>query len=92
VCCVLQHAESHGTPDAVFPNNWFTTHAAGEASGSVKENTLVLYPMKAPNRSGLLLCWQMRLLGSSAEVCTTGWSYRHPRSAEYQVLLTLSNA
>lgn len=30
-----------GTPDAVFPNNWFTTHAGG---------TLVLYPMRAPSR------------------------------------------
>lgn len=29
-------------PDAVFPNNWFTTHADG---------TLVLYPMLAPSRS-----------------------------------------
>lgn len=28
------------TPDAVFPNNWFSTHP----------ETLVLYPMKAPNR------------------------------------------
>lgn len=28
-------------PDAVFPNNWFSTHADG---------TLVLYPMLAPNR------------------------------------------
>lgn len=29
------------TPDALFPNNWFTTHADG---------TVVLYPMRAPNR------------------------------------------
>ncbi|MFA9288944.1 MAG: citrulline utilization hydrolase CtlX [Weeksellaceae bacterium] len=29
------------TPDAVFPNNWFSTHEDG---------TFVLYPMKAPNR------------------------------------------
>ncbi|MEM9383764.1 MAG: arginine deiminase-related protein [Pseudomonadota bacterium] len=29
------------TPDAVFPNNWFSTHADGR---------LVLYPMLAPNR------------------------------------------
>ena len=29
------------TPDAVFPNNWFSTHPDG---------TLVLYPMAAPNR------------------------------------------
>jgi hypothetical protein len=28
-------------PDAVFPNNWITTHAEG---------TVVLYPMQAPNR------------------------------------------
>lgn len=28
-------------PDAVFPNNWFSTHTDG---------TLVLYPMHAPNR------------------------------------------
>jgi hypothetical protein len=28
-------------PDAVFPNNWFSTHADG---------TIVLYPMLAPNR------------------------------------------
>src|SRR5262245_44698406 len=29
------------TPDAVFPNNWFSTHESGE---------LVLYPMAAPSR------------------------------------------
>lgn len=29
------------TPDAIFPNNWFTTHADG---------SIVLYPMFAPNR------------------------------------------
>lgn len=29
------------TPDALFPNNWFSTHADG---------TIVLYPMCAPNR------------------------------------------
>jgi len=29
------------TPDSIFPNNWFTTHASGE---------LVLFPMCAPNR------------------------------------------
>ena len=29
------------TPDAVFPNNWFSTHADG---------TVALYPMLAPNR------------------------------------------
>lgn len=29
------------TPDSVFPNNWFSTHADG---------TVVVYPMHAPNR------------------------------------------
>jgi hypothetical protein len=29
------------SPDAVFPNNWFSTHAGGR---------LVLYPMRAPSR------------------------------------------
>jgi len=32
---------NRGTPDAVFPNNWFSTHAEG---------TLVLYPMRPPSR------------------------------------------
>lgn len=31
------------TPDSVFPNNWFSTHASGD---------LALYPMYAPNRRG----------------------------------------
>ncbi len=33
--------EGHTTPDSVFPNNWFSTHAGGHVA---------LYPMKAPNR------------------------------------------
>lgn len=33
--------EGTATPDSVFPNNWFSTHADG---------TVVLYPMCAPNR------------------------------------------
>jgi len=33
------------TPDAVFPNNWFSTHKDGK-NGTI----LVLYPMLAPNR------------------------------------------
>lgn len=36
----LQNDHSTETPDAVFPNNWFSLH----------ENKLVLYPMFAPNR------------------------------------------
>ena len=31
-------------PDAVFPNNWFSTHADN------KKNTVILYPMLTPNR------------------------------------------
>ncbi|MGE3727022.1 MAG: arginine deiminase-related protein [Candidatus Sericytochromatia bacterium] len=37
--CVLR--DSSGSPDAIFPNNWFSTHADGR---------LVYYPMKAPSR------------------------------------------
>lgn len=33
-------------PDAIFPNNWFSTHGAAECN----EPTLVLYPMKWPSR------------------------------------------
>ncbi len=35
----------------MFPNNWFSTHPAGEAAGGVKKSTLVFYPMKCPNRA-----------------------------------------
>ncbi len=43
------------TPDAVFPNNWFSTHRDREG-----QNVLVVYPMLTPNRRaeervGLLL-------------------------------------
>jgi hypothetical protein len=34
------HGENH-TPDSVFPNNWFSTHAGGHVA---------LYPMHCPNR------------------------------------------
>lgn len=40
VIVIQDTAEPH-TPDSIFPNNWFSTHATGE---------LVLYPMFAPNR------------------------------------------
>ena len=50
---LFQHSVGHDTPDACFPNNWFSTHAIGEARGGVTENTLVLYPMKTSNRRGL---------------------------------------
>jgi hypothetical protein len=38
---VLEDTLEPVKPDAVFPNNWFSTHTDG---------TLVLYPMHAPNR------------------------------------------
>lgn len=40
VIVVDDTAEPH-TPDSIFPNNWWSSHADG---------TLVLYPMRAPNR------------------------------------------
>lgn len=60
--CLFEHSAGHGTPDAVFPNNWFSTHAAGEAGGNVKENTLVYYPLKCPNRQAERREDAMRLL------------------------------
>ncbi|GBF99812.1 hypothetical protein Rsub_12565 [Raphidocelis subcapitata] len=50
---LMQHAVSHGTPDACFPNNWISTHAAreGGGAGAGAERSLVLYPMKCPNRA-----------------------------------------
>lgn len=33
--------ETHATPDSVFPNNWFSTHAGGHVA---------IYPMKPENR------------------------------------------
>lgn len=47
---LFQHSLDHGTPDAVFPNNWFSTHSGIEAGGGVGTSTLVYYPMKCPNR------------------------------------------
>ncbi|MEQ8205405.1 MAG: arginine deiminase-related protein [Woeseia sp.] len=38
---VVDDTEEPPTPDAVFPNNWISTHADG---------TVVLYPMEAENR------------------------------------------
>lgn len=38
---VVQDTKDPSTPDSIFPNNWFSTHAGG---------TLCLYPMYAKNR------------------------------------------
>jgi len=43
---VLETKGRAGSPDALFCNNWFSTHAADGARGS----RLALYPMLAPNR------------------------------------------
>jgi hypothetical protein len=48
---LYQHHLQHNTPDAVFPNNWFSTHYAGEGGSSRAGSALVLYPMKCPNRA-----------------------------------------
>jgi hypothetical protein len=40
---LFDDTEQPATPDAVYCNNWFSTHADG---------TAVLYPMAAPNRRG----------------------------------------
>lgn len=45
---LFTHEKYHGTPDALFPNNFFSTHAAPELKPI--PTTLVLYPMRAPNR------------------------------------------
>jgi len=41
---LFYHEEFHDTPDALFPNNWFSTHRIDGSS------LMVLYPMKAENR------------------------------------------
>ncbi len=38
---LFDDAGTHNTPDSVFPNNWFSTHAGGH---------IALYPMYSPNR------------------------------------------
>ena len=69
---LFQHSLAHGTPDACFPNNWFSTHAADEAVGGVRAKTLVLYPMKCPNRAAerrpeIVQVWQQH--GVVMEAC-----------------------
>jgi hypothetical protein len=54
---VTLHRADHATPDAPFCNNWFSTHPAmkglRDAQGIMEEDvpqTVVLYPLLAPNR------------------------------------------
>jgi len=43
---LFNHEAYENCPEAVFVNDWFSTHPAEEMG----EPTLVLYPMMAPNR------------------------------------------
>ncbi len=54
---VLQHPEHLLVPDAVFPNNWFTTHNNG---------SVLIYPMKTPNRQLEVTPDRLSLLFKSA--------------------------
>lgn len=47
---LFEHGIEHDTPDACFPNNWFSTHPAAELVGSQPGGTLCFYPMKVENR------------------------------------------
>lgn len=47
---LFRNERFYDTPDAVFPNNWFSTHPPAEDSSKVPQSRLVLYPMKAPAR------------------------------------------
>jgi hypothetical protein len=42
---VLLLHQDHSLPDAVFPNNWFSTHINSNGN-----NVLIIYPMLTPNR------------------------------------------
>ena len=47
---VLQDTEEPFTPDSIFPNNCFSTHVDVLPGTSVRQRTLVIYPMYARNR------------------------------------------
>lgn len=54
---VVEDTPQPHTPDSIFPNNWFSTHASAEAEGFLSPQeaadgtaAVVLYPMYAPNR------------------------------------------
>lgn len=47
---LFTHEVLDGTPDAVFPNNWFSTHTNLETDAAAAACTLVFYPMRAANR------------------------------------------
>ena len=47
---VLQDTEEPFTPDSIFPNNCFSTHVDVLPGTTVRQRTLVIYPMYARNR------------------------------------------
>ncbi len=71
---VLPSRTDIATPDAVFPNNWFSVHSTADG-----KRTLVLYPMLAPNRRAErqveLLTTELESAGFevSATVDLSGW-------------------
>lgn len=68
---VFDDLPSPQTPDALFPNNWFSTHSDG---------TLVLYPMAAVNRRAErrpeFITALRRELGVRRVLDLTGWEAR----------------
>lgn len=61
---LFAHDQEHDTPDAVFPNNWFSTHGWEEAGA----RTLVTYAMKSPSRRRERRKDAMRLLLEGLDV------------------------
>ena len=49
---LFEHDPEERTPDAVFPNNWFSTHA----QDSPDKYSIVLYPLKAGSSRWLIWC------------------------------------
>ena len=54
---VVEDTHEPHTPDSIFPNNWFSTHAGNEVEEFFEEDkdeqnkkAVILYPMYAPNR------------------------------------------
>lgn len=68
---VVEDTKEPETPDAIFPNNWFSTHGDG---------SLVLYPMFAPNRREERKPEVMKVIreeaGTRRVVDLTGWEAR----------------
>eukprot|EP01100_Stratorugosa_tubuloviscum_P010499 TRINITY_DN4516_c0_g3_i1.p1 TRINITY_DN4516_c0_g3~~TRINITY_DN4516_c0_g3_i1.p1 ORF type:complete len:324 (-),score=122.13 TRINITY_DN4516_c0_g3_i1:20-925(-) len=72
---VFNHSED--TPDACFPNNWFSTH-----SNLNGKRTLVLYPMKAANRALERNNIEARKFLSENYECLIDFSHYEPLALE----------